>query len=156
MLTLEGGQMSVESVMNDLETVCGKIHRCRAELSVADLQGKYKKSFETLLQNGFALATAALWYASVEGLHYKCDREIAMELLNAMILSDFYQSGRKQAAEMVSNGDWQHLKEWLCQVRKRAWGVTNRCGGTEDREDGTYWRKMISETIGMSTSLRRS
>lgn len=62
MLTLEGGYMSVESVMNDLETVCGKIHRCRAELSAADLQGKYKKSFETLLQNGYALATAALWY----------------------------------------------------------------------------------------------
>lgn len=148
--------MSVESVMTDLEAACGKIHRCRAELSAADLQGKYKKSFENLLQNGFALATAALWYASVEGLHYKCDRARAMELLNSMILSDFYQSGRKQAAELVSNGDYQHLKERLCQVRKRAWGVTNRCSGTEDRKDGTYWRKTISETIGMNTSSKLS
>lgn len=146
--------MEIEAIMTELEAACGKIHRCRSELSAADLQGKYKKSFEALLQNGYSYATAALWHASVEGLHYKCDREHAAELLNAMILSDFYQSGRKRAAELVSNGDFQHLKEWLCQVRKRAWGVTNRCSGTEDRKEGTFWRTMISETIGMNASSK--
>lgn len=148
--------MSVESVINDLETVCGKIHRCRTELSPADLDGKYKKSFDSLLQNGYAAATAALWYASVEGLHYKCGRETAERHLAAMIDSDWYQSGRNHAARLVQDGDYQHLKEWLCRVRKRAWVVTNRCGGTEDRKDGTFWRKMISETIGMNTSWRQS
>lgn len=146
--------MEIEAIMQELESACGKIHRCRSELSTGDLQGKYKKSFEALLQSGYSYATAALWHASVEGLHYKCDRKYAAELLNAMILSDFYQSGRKQAAELVSNGDFQHLKEWLCQVRKRAWGVTNRCSGTEDRKEGTFWRTMISETIGMNTSSK--
>lgn len=148
--------MSVESVMNNLETVCGKIHRCRTELSPADLDGKYKKSFNSLLQSGYDYATAALWYASVGGLHYKCDKERAMEILGTMIDSGSYQDGRKQAAELISTGDFQPLKEWLCRVRKRAWVVTNRCGGTEDRKDGTYWRQMISETIGMNTSSKLS
>lgn len=148
--------MGIEAIMNDLETACGKIHRCRTEISPADLAGKYKKSFEGLLQTGFNLATAALWYASVEGLHYKCEKEKAKALLKSMIESDFYQTGRKGAAEMVSNGDYQHLQEWLCAVRKRAWKLTNQCGGTEDREDGAFWEAMILETIGMNTSWKRN
>lgn len=149
-------KMDTQAKLEALRKICGKIRRCREELSPADLEGKYKKAFDTLLDDAASAATDCLFAALFVGLHCWCESEEEYRSLETdmerLINSETVQGGRNAATKQLHQGDFHGLASFLCRVRMEMRTLCVQRHGTEDEKEWTIWQTMILENMKPQTT----
>lgn len=154
--------MSTQELIDLFRQQCRKIEKCRLQIPEEDLKGKYKKSFETLLQETRETANDLVLHAVFVGMRcWDCDVNELERELNDLIGSGWFRSTKDEAGRMLELGDGERVLSWLRELRQRVRTICMRlssleAGYVEDEEEYIVWQMTDEKTRPILETMQAS
>lgn len=154
--------METQDKIDELRRLCDKIKRARLQCSEDDLNGKYKKSFQRIVEEAKATATELLLRAMFTGMHcWDCDTVALDREVNGLIHSGWFAATKEEAGRNIERGDGERVLDWLREVRQKMRLICVRLsdpgpGYIEDKEEYVAWLSdSTSESLEQLTNTKQ-